>query len=297
MNFFIKRESCPICDSDDHQTIFHSPMDQGEIYTFINQFHEGRIPFEVLQSAPYQLLLCKCGFVWQKYVLNDDYMKKFYTEWIPSNISLAKRTEADLSFFENLAKNLAFLKKQITSEGIPTCLDYGMGWGNWAITAMSFGFESFGYEISEERKIYASKHGVTIIEDLETCEKKFDLINAEQVLEHIQNPKQTLSLLASKLNKDGILQIAVPDSTIEIQQIKKQRWVPRKGAIQPLDHINSFTPSTLVYMLKKNGFQLIKKMKLFNPINGHISDFSLDFFPEKAFNQFNICDKFCFKKQ
>ena len=73
-------------------------------------------------------------------------------------------------------------------------LDFGMGWGKWCQMAKAFGCQVYGLELSKARIKYASSLGISVLSNEELNHYKFDYINADQVFEHITNPKNTLQI-------------------------------------------------------------------------------------------------------
>src|SRR5690606_17208053 len=91
-------------------------------------------------------------------------------------------------------------------------LGFGMGWGFWCLAAKARGFQVVGLELSEERLRFAREQGTESWRTLsDNPIANFDFINAEQVFEHIPQPRETLTTLAARLNPGGVVRIAVPD--------------------------------------------------------------------------------------
>ncbi len=76
-----------------------------------------------------------------------------------------------------------------------------------------------------------------------------------EVLEHLDDPMSILEALRKRLNPGGVLVVEVPDTT-GVTAIKSQSDYYK---IHPLDHINAFTPETLVAFVGAAGFSPIRK--------------------------------------
>ncbi|MDF1497620.1 MAG: class I SAM-dependent methyltransferase [Patescibacteria group bacterium] len=289
MIYFTERDDCPICGSKNAKIIYNAPMYSGEIFSFVNTYYEEKIPHEVFSGNDFVIKQCQCGFVWQKNILNHEAMNQFYSKWISPEKSLIKRTEAPTTYYQYIAKNIALLTNLINTKGSLSSFDFGMGWGHWAIMALGFGFESYGLEITEDRNQYAKVRGVKIIKSLLDSDTTFDLINAEQVFEHIPNPREVLENLILRLKTHGILQIAVPNGEKEVWKMQRKQWQVCKGAMQPLEHINTFTPKTLSNFVESCGLKLIKKQTYFNPVNGNLKILNLDPLPRSVFFKLQGC--------
>ena len=140
-------------------------------------------------------------------------------------------------------------------------LDFGMGWGAWALMAKAFGCDSFGSELSAERIQHARSNGIKVISWDEIPQNRFDFINTEQVFEHIPEPLETLRHLGSGLKTDGILKISVPFADDIERRLSLMDWKSSKGSsnslnpVAPLEHINFFRRQSLSKMAGLAGFE------------------------------------------
>ena len=76
-------------------------------------------------------------------------------------------------------------------------------------------------------------------------DNSIDLIISNQSLEHISDIRNNLDLIEQKLSLGGLTYITVPDASKETKILKK-------GAFQPLEHINSFTSKSRDYLFSDN---------------------------------------------
>ena len=134
-----------------------------------------------------------------------------------------------------------------------------MGWGYWSRMAQAHGFEVVGFELSKQRSEYARQMGVTVIDALPASGAGFDCVYANQVLEHLPDPLQTLVDLCRQLKPEGIVCLRVPDGRGVATRLEQRGWSPELEAIHPLEHINCFTRKTLISFASKAG------LKPFNP--------------------------------
>ena len=106
---------------------------------------------------------------------------------------------------------------------------------------------SFGVEVSEYRIDYAkNNYGIDSYTSLcDFDDNSIDLIISNQSLEHISDIRNKLDLIEQKLSLGGLTYITVPDSSKETKMLKK-------GAFQPLEHINSFTSKSRDYLFSDN---------------------------------------------
>lgn len=140
-----------------------------------------------------------------------------------------------------------------------TILDYGCGTGMFLNECKINGWESFGMEPDDSARKIASEQGLNIFSDkgrIQTyiSDKQFSAITLWHVLEHVTDLNDTLNFFKSKLKKDGVLVIAVPNHVSFDAEFYKEHWaaydVPR--------HIYHFDVKSMSSLLANHGFKLIE---------------------------------------
>lgn len=245
---FLYRPACEVCGGEQAQVLLSTPFTDPKVWTFLHRYYQGRIQPEDVQGAPFEVAHCpRCGFLWQRHILDDEGMAALYSRWISPEESLAKRTEADAGLFARYAEEMQAIARHTGKPPHTTrVLDFGMGWGHWLQMARAFGFQATGVELSEQRLAYARNQGLEVTPNLDQLPlESFDFINAEQVFEHIPNPLETLRRLTQLLTPKGALRIAVPNAFRIPRQLANPRWQAAKDAIHPLEHINGFRHRSL----------------------------------------------------
>jgi trans-aconitate methyltransferase len=125
--------------------------------------------------------------------------------------------------------------------------------------AVLFGFEGYGLDFSSTRTRRAGRSDITIVNSLEKFDAhqvgKLHAVSLFQVLEHLPDPITVLRKLANRMEKGSILIVEVPDC----QGIKEPASFCDFHAVQPLEHINAFTPITLKEMCERVGFVSIPR--------------------------------------
>lgn len=260
---FVQRITCPACESPDYTSIFSTPFEDNRIWGFLDTFFKGRIPKERIIGQKYEIVKCvKCAMLWQSYILDDNGMRDLYADWIDAQESLAKREAADRKYYINMARSI-FIASSLMPKDSKTMLDFGMGWGHWCMAANALGMEAWGLELSPERQDFARNRNVKVITDLSTVpDNFFGFINSDQVFEHIPNPRESLKSIARIMRTGGVLHAAVPNGEDSEKALASKNFKMKKGALQPLEHINTFTPATLKAMCESTGLKLIKPIIL-----------------------------------
>ena len=108
-----------------------------------------------------------------------------------------------------------------------------------------------------------------ILEKYRNEGKKYDVCIAQNVLEHVLDPKTLMTNLRSMLKENGVIVIKVPNDFSEIQKrvfdlgiIKERFW------IVPPEHLNYFNTKNIQVFLKNLNFKIIDMY----------SSFPIDFF-------------------
>lgn len=136
-------------------------------------------------------------------------------------------------------------------------LDVGCGAGHCLDHGREFGWETCGVEISESAVAAARSRGHDVsLGDLEQARyesSSFDVVRLWHTLEHLPNPRRTLSEVHRILKPGGRLWLEVPNVSSAPAAVFRARWfgldVPR--------HLQSFSPRVLKSMLREAGFEEI----------------------------------------
>ncbi len=170
---------------------------------------------------------------------------------------LAKRA-AVVELIERLLRRSAPRndKSRTGQDGRVKILDLGCGTGKNMEVLSQFG-ETFGVDMSPDALKFCKKRGIKNVKlgsSYKTGFEKsyFDLITLLDVLEHTDDNK-TLAEISRILDKNGLLIINVPAF----------QWLWSKWD-EVLHHKRRYSKKTLVTVLKKNGFKVVKISYLFS---------------------------------
>lgn len=244
---FRRREMCELCGSPDALALYEGSFDEDPVRGFLEQYYRGRLDPGTLSEGRYRVMSCpECGFVWQGDVLQDEGLAALYDQWIDADESKQKARQQDTVARARLAHQVSLLGILLNKAPTNiTAMDFGMGWGNWCAMARAFGVEVFGAELSETRIAEAAASGLRVL-DREDWPSEIDVINTEQVFEHVADPTPVLAMLVEHLSPRGLLRISVPDGRRFLRAHGRERWKPGKDAVHPLEHVNAFTHRSLV---------------------------------------------------
>ncbi len=132
-------------------------------------------------------------------------------------------------------------------------LDYGAGYGDFALSGKDHGLNVTGYEPSDLRRKIAADNGVVLSDSLPEG-IRFDLITLFHVLEHLPNPAEFLHNLAEdNLTERGAILVEVPNANDWLldESESYKRWCSMKC------HFSYFTPKTLEDVARVAGFKEI----------------------------------------
>ncbi len=130
------------------------------------------------------------------------------------------------------------------SQQIKTILEFGSGPG----PVLSQLLKEKGFEVDIYDKYFSPQK---VYEN-----KRYDLITSTEVLEHIENPKETFEFFTKHLNKNGLLAIMTQFHTNDAEDFKK--WWYKNDPT----HICFFRPHTFEVLAQMNDFQVIKHDKM-----------------------------------
>lgn len=150
-------------------------------------------------------------------------------------------------WFLKLIKN--YVKSQNTS-----ILEIGPGKGYFAESAIKSGFDYMGLEVNKRMTSLFQKKGINVknreVPPFGVGNKKFDVIFANQVFEHMSNRKAAIKFInesKKSLKKDGVIILSCPDVSI---------WGGDFFAAD-FTHNHPTSPFNTTQILEDNGFSVV----------------------------------------
>ena len=160
------------------------------------------------------------------------------------------------------------LKQVKNLHEIRTVLDVGCGTGILVDTLNRSGYIADGIDTSAEAIEFAksNKKGNFYLSSIESfkSERKYDLIIATQLIEHLRRPEEFLTNVKKVLKVGGYLYIETPNL---YSWSKKSIWRRRIGGMfYGADHRICYTAKSLAHLLRNNGFIVYKTFtKTYSP--------------------------------
>ncbi|HWC31682.1 MAG TPA: class I SAM-dependent methyltransferase [Actinomycetota bacterium] len=264
---FIRRDRCPACGAGEHVELYRCAYTSPPISAFLVRTYgrAGHIDLEYLQGADYALRECgACGLIFQHEVPNDHLMRILYEEWVSAEFSLHKRARNAAAVRGRIALEIMAIADllQRPPESLRV-LDFGMGWGDWCRMAQAFGCEAFGVETASSRIEHARKLNVPVLAPGDLPPASFDVVNSDQVLEHLAEPYGAVAVVAEALRPHGLLKISVPNGRRVKRRLRRPDFSAPKGSrrslhdVSPLQHVNCFQHASLVRLVERAGLRRI----------------------------------------
>jgi 2-polyprenyl-3-methyl-5-hydroxy-6-metoxy-1,4-benzoquinol methylase len=262
----IIRDKCPICSSTTSEHIFDRSFNDEILMEYMNINYHGHADIGFLKDVRFEIVKCKkCKLSYQKNVLDEGRLTELYNKWIDPVLAQTWHEEGKSNALAGYAKTLNFVKEYFNREPNKIkVLDYGAGYGDSLIVAKEMGFESYAYEYSIERIHFMEDNGIKVIDEKNTM--LFDFIIVDSVFEHLNRPDEILKLLISKLNKNGLLYLQVPNCPNIKKNLAKANTIKDATILTPFfisisinafQHVNFFNSSTLHKLFKKNKIKPI----------------------------------------
>lgn len=133
-------------------------------------------------------------------------------------------------------------------------LDFGCGSGEFLAVCRENGADVTGIEPGKDYANFArEEYGLEILNDswenIDLGDRKFQVITAFHVFEHLRDPLAAMKWLSSHISDDGVIAIAVPDLSPNPNS-RRQLFEDLHFA-----HVFGFTPPTLELLGRKCGLE------------------------------------------
>ncbi|MCX6113028.1 MAG: class I SAM-dependent methyltransferase, partial [Proteobacteria bacterium] len=137
-------------------------------------------------------------------------------------------------------------------------LDIGCGHGKYLLDKKRHGCDCFGVDIDEKalKKLREKDGGVKTycgnLWEAGLSNESFDVVNLDNVLEHIGEPEKVLSEVKRIMKKEAVLRVVVPNSASLTHRLFRKYWmgldVPR--------HLYTFSIKNLKILFKNTGLTI-----------------------------------------
>jgi len=223
--------------------------------------HEG----EVLDSVGgFDVVECLgCGF---KHIvpvptpeqLDAVYRQEYYSSEKPLYL---ERAREDAQWWDAVFADRYDTLEQLLPPARRRLLDVGSGPGSFLAHGNRRGWQTLGVEPSSQAAEYSRSLGLEVVEDFlnpQTARQlgTFDAIHANEVFEHLPDPREMAGLLVDMLAPGGVLCICVPNDYSPIQATLREACGFSPWWVAPPHHINFFDGDSLAKLLTAAGLHV-----------------------------------------
>lgn len=245
---FIHRANCPLCSSGKRRRLYTDSLTNMSAY--LEQRYKGLVTTKEILKAEYEAVICECGFLYQSIIPDEAGLAHFYNNLIPED-NVNKRKYGTRSHYYLYAREAGAISKLIKKPHKDiSVLDFGGGWGYWALMCKAWGYDTSHYDLSDKCRSHVRDE--LKIESLNKLNGMYDFINTDQLFEHLPAPLSDFGSMIGHLNKGGYIHIKVPNARKLMKGFDNPNFfkAPHK-ALMPLEHLNAFTHKTLINMAKR----------------------------------------------
>ena len=267
---FVTRTACPGCGATGAHPLWSGRFSDVDITDHLAQFHYSADLSAELGDQPFDLVACTgCGLAYHRLILSDEGLATLYGRWIdPAQVArfeaahTAKRANPfaqGVQRLKTLMRLRALMQGRVADTTPIRLMDFGCGDGEMLAAAKVLGMDPIGIDISTSRADAARGAGAVVLPDLATFDAKgggkVHAVVLSQVLEHVSDPVGLLRALALRMVPGGVLFVAVPDCS----GLTRPRDFDGFHRLQPLEHLNAFTPHTLRETVTRAGFLPLRR--------------------------------------
>ncbi len=213
----------------------------------------------------------RCGFSHIVPLPSKADQRKFYAEefYQKERTSYIEASTEDSQWLAlGFTDRLNIAEKALPADSQKRVLDIGCGPGDFLVAAKDNGWTVTGVEPSPIAASHAASRGVHVINDFFTSElaatmDKYDFIHLSEVLEHIENPIETLVIAMTLLADGGVLAISVPNDFNPLQQAVVKGRSDAPWWVVPDHHVNYFNFESLEKIVTAQGLVCFERLTNF----------------------------------
>ena len=236
--------------------------------TIVWDAHQGG---RVTRVGDFDIIACKaCGFrhavpLPDAVELDEVYREEYYTLEKPNFLAYAEEDQewAELAQTDRLA-----IFERLLPRERRRLLDIGCGPGWFLKTAKERGWQVRGIEPSRQAAAHARSLGIEMVEGFFSARSApalgtFDAVHLNNVLEHVPNPIEVLTLARDVLTPGGLLCVNVPNDFTPFQRSAATALSLPEWWVAPPHHLNYFDFDSLVALYERLGFTSLERTTSF----------------------------------
>lgn len=213
----------------------------------------------------FDILRCpNCGLYQTNPQLAQSEISSLYTNYYPYADVDAEKIKTGFRPLLGLAsqfKNWLIGNHRIQNmfpQGSGRVLEVGCGDGRSLLQLRALGYDAYGIEADENIRRIKDVLGLNIyigtIEDADFQPSTFDLITANQLIEHIVNFESFITSMKKLLKPDGVIILSTPNANSLYRKIFGRIWINWHVPF----HQQVFNRKSLECLLERHGLKIIK---------------------------------------
>jgi len=231
------------------------------VRAYLLEFYAGRLDPDSL-DGDFALVDCPaCGLLYQQRVPAPGSVAEFYELVVEAERDdVEQRRGATVRSGARLDLDRTVRRSRRPAAQVDV-LDYGAGTGVWLDAAAEFGCRTTGAEIDPSARSRLEAVGHATVDHDQLPDAAFDLVNLEQVLEHVLEPLEVMERVAASVRPDGLVRVCVPNGGRVRSLLADPNWSAPKGspaslnAVAPLEHVNCFDHRSLTAVGRAAGLE------------------------------------------
>jgi len=204
--------------------------------------------------------LCKLIFVWPLLQNTANIYSGDYFKGANNGFGYVNYNQDKLAMLPTFKRYLDKIEEALPNRG--NLLDVGAATGCFVKMAEDGGWKAEGLEISQYAVDQARKQNSNVRQGiLSTADyqpESFDLVTLWDVIEHLSDPRSTISMIYNILKRGGAIAINTPDTSSFFAKLTGKYW----HLLVPPEHLICFNPFNLGDLLKRSGFEVLSTHKM-----------------------------------
>lgn len=248
-------ERCPACDGAQTRVAVRADASAMARYLAYSARKYGGLLDDWVNADTLTILRCEtCGHHWYRDQPTVEQLSAMYAASRPLRGTGSLTREPTPAMLKEMRRLY-----RLAGGGAPSLLDYGSGFGRWARAAVRAGFRVHAFEPSAARGAEPNAP-FTLVHELDALQgMTFDVIQMEQVLEHVPEPAAVLRDVRGFCHARSVLRVTVPNilRCDEGRNIWREWPFNRERAhiMAPFEHLHGFTPDSLWRVLRRCAFR------------------------------------------
>lgn len=225
----------------------------------------------IAHAKGHDIIACEiCGFrhalpLPDPQMLAREYAENYYADEKPDFIAHAGE---DQDWFALAQTDRLDAFEKLLGPGRRRLLDIGCGPGFFLKTAIARGWDAHGIEPSRQAAAHARTLGAKVTRGLFDAQSaqalgRFDAVNLTNVLEHVPDPVNILTLARDLIDAGGVLAVGVPNDFSPLQIAAQNAAGLDDWWVAPPHHLNYFDFESLTALLVRLGLKPVERMTSF----------------------------------